>query len=325
MDKIINNEHKEICEKYNFPYISEYSWNNYYRCAKMKNLTVEDYFKNKIENKEKFEKEHLKLKELNLKNNINKINVEKDKLQKEHKEICEKFNVPYINEYSWGNYAKLAKKNNLDVEDYLKILSKKILNENNRIDKLNNLNGSGCSIKICVKCKMEFAGQKATKYCPNCSKEIKIIEDKNRESLKNFKIKINNENYLFENFVLNERNRNYFYRKYYKKPGILFIYGYSNKDNKIYCLTGGQTSNLYRHILEFYRFSNKNKVKQCEDDNRWFEIANNYHDFEIKIIDNFDGVENRKIRDIFETVYAVKNNSLYWSPTVSQQNIIKNL
>lgn len=121
--------------------------------------------------------------------------------------------------------------------------------------------------------------------------------------------------YTINDSNLDISNKSELRERYLNNPGVLFIWGY-DKNNNYFCLTGGQTVDLYRHILFFLRYSDKNKVKECKEDNRWYEIANNYTRFDIKIIN--EGNYSLKDREAIEANYALENGSLYWKPSVTQ-------
>ena len=131
------------------------------------------------------------------------------------------------------------------------------------------------------------------------------------------------EDFIFiNNTYLNfYKNKDFLREIYLNKPGMLFIYGTNIKDNNRYCLTGGQTKNLYHHLLFFKRYSNKNIIKENPEDNRWFEIANNYKDFNILIL--YNDIEDKNKREILETKYALEHNSIYWKPSITQLGMLK--
>ena len=50
-------------------------------------------------------------------------------VNEEHKKLCEKHNVPYINEYSYGNYRRRAAEKGISVEEYISELGEIIKQE----------------------------------------------------------------------------------------------------------------------------------------------------------------------------------------------------
>lgn len=67
----------------------------------------------------------------------------------------------------------------------------------------------------------------------------------------------------------------------------------------------------------------KIKIKFYEKDNRWYEIANNYNNFSIVIVNenNF----NLQDREIIETNYAINNKALFWKPSITQISYYRNI
>lgn len=238
------------------------------------------------------------------------------KINIEHKNICDKYGLYYKNEYTWGNYVRLANKYKISLEEFFIIKNKENIEKNKKLKELKHLPGNGNSIKICVECGCKFAGEKATRYCPNCNKNhLKIQEERNK--------KINNYNDFFKKITFNKHfiSVNEFKNlrnDYLNKPGIIFIWGY-NSNGEFKCLTGGETCNLWRHILEFVRKSNKDLVKEDLNDNRWWYIANYYHNFNIDIIKDINNINDKSFRIKLESLYVNKNNAIYWKPTKSQK------
>lgn len=155
-------------------------------------------------------------------------------------------------------------------------------------------------------------------------KELEKIEIE--EKIKLLNKRLEEINYIKNHFSLNStplnlNDKNDLKEKYLEKPGVLFIWGLNSIDNKWYCLTGGQTINLYGHIINFQLLSNKTKIKPNYEDNRWFHIANNYNKFNI-IITHYC-IKNFKTREILELNYAIENSALYWKPSATQLKYFK--
>lgn len=164
----------------------------------------------------------------------------------------------------------------------------------------------------------EFLEKQNIKY------QLLQVKKCNQIKLKNFKNNnLNNKINILKNLLnngINYDNINIYtinIKNYLYVPGILFIWGYDNQTNEFKCLTGGQTKNLYHHIKFFELYSDKNKIKPDENDNRWYEIANNYHNFEIEIILENENDFNK--REIIESKYAFDNKAIYWKPSVTQK------
>jgi len=164
----IEKYHKEFCEKYNVSYTSEYSWGNYIKEAQKINITPEEYII--IKSKENQENIDIRNKIIELCQKYSfpydkpsyfggyigaaiKVNLSleeyfkiiKENLDKEEKsindckELCKKYNLPFINNSSYGNYKREAESRNMNLNDYLIFKGENKLKEEKEIKERNEL------------------------------------------------------------------------------------------------------------------------------------------------------------------------------------------
>ena len=106
-------------------------------------------------------------------------------------------------------------------------------------------------------------------------------------------------------------------------PGVWALWGQSKSDHLAYCLTVGETKNLYREIRWAVRVLNNPYLQELEMQNegstgRWANIQSDYECMKFVLV--VKGEEDQKKRMHQEMEYALKHNSLFWLPSVVQMH-----
>jgi hypothetical protein len=199
---------------------------------------------------------------------------------------------------------------------------------------------------ICKQCAVDVAGQNMknnsvegfcklcnkrvskrhplTGFCVECTQKINAELSRIARDKLNDKIDANIKN-LHIHFNEKLVNINSF-DNLFDIPGVWSLSG-KDKNENIYCLTCGQTENLGKELNWALRvLINKNLQNQeafnpgCTG--RWYLIQQ-YDGLQFKIICN--GERNKERREFIEALYAVKNNALYWKPSITQQYVIRSI
>ena len=320
----IEKYHKEFCEKYNVSYTSEYSWGNYVKEAQKINITPEEYII--IKSKENQENIDLRNKIIELCQKYSfpcdkpsyfggyigaaiKVNLSleeyfkiiRENLDKEEKsindckELCDKYNLPFINNSSYGNYKREAESRNMNLNDYLYLIKDKYKYKN--INNLNNCKNNNKKFKEYQKILNKYNSNLNVRnilsqarrnnfnsgndlvdienfliYKNNLNKIeldkennlIKLIEkyelDKNK--LKNYKSASTKLNIDFEEYLIKLRNKIDFNKKendYYKN--LLNKYNLNSKNiSKLISIANRKNLSLEEYLEINYKLNKENKI-----------------------------------------------------------------
>ena len=211
-DKI--NKHKYLLESNGFSYISEISYVNMKNAAKRLNLSIEKYIKLKVEKREyqnkkdklliKYGRDPLNWGQIlikahlagfndkdkndyeNMENYLNfqlKIEKQNEKEIENHIKLCKKYNMKYINEYSWRNYKRIANELQLTIEEYFQKIKEEKENKEKRNKMLLKLADDYCykSNLKGIKAELRFAKQNGF----NSGDERKDLENYRNWKIKN--------------------------------------------------------------------------------------------------------------------------------------------
>ena len=104
-------------------------------------------------------------------------------------------------------------------------------------------------------------------------------------------------------------------------PGVWFLYGTDTRDNKVYCLTGGESQDIGNEINWTKRVLVNPNLQEIEKNDpgstgRWDKIQKYYKGYEYVLVNI--GEKDREKRQVIEAAYAILNNALYWKPSITQ-------
>lgn len=228
------NECKKICEKYNKPFKSIYSWNSYKKAALNNGFeNVEDYFKDQI----KKEKDEI---------------IEEERREKLYKE----YNLKY-SKLSWSsryNQVKLSKYYNTSLSEYdnMKIYLEGRKKEQEDYDNwYNSLPGNGNIVRKCTNCKKYFKST-GPYLCNICFNEIYIL-------IRCSYLECNKEIYILKS----EINQNHFCSTLHLNLNNNLI-----QKQKDICQCGNEIPEEYRNIIGLCQECRNKKAKENVNNNK---------------------------------------------------------
>lgn len=228
------NECKKICEKYNKPFKSIYSWNSYKKAALNNGFeNVEDYFKDQI----KKEKDEI---------------IEEERREKLYKE----YNLKY-SKLSWSsryNQVKLSKYYNTSLSEYdnMKIYLEGRKKEQEDYDNwYNSLPGNGNIVIKCTNCKKYFKST-GPYLCDICFNEIYIL-------VKCSYSECNKEIYILKS----EINQNHFCSTLHLNLNNNLV-----QKQKDICQCGNEIPEEYRNIIGLCQECRNKKAKENVNNNK---------------------------------------------------------
>ena len=158
---------------------------------------------------------------------------------------------------------------------------------------------------------------------------IKNIKNFNVDDKITIKTNINKIDFLlkdcnisFDNNILKNKN----FDELNLIPGVWSLWGKDIRDNKKYCLTGGQTENLGKELNWTLRVIGNLNLQKREIENpgctgNWDKIQKYYKDYEYVLI--LKDEEDFITREAIEAIYCQQNNTLYWNPSITQYSSLQ--